>query len=335
MKAVWAAAVAVLAATPGCKKHASPEHAPATAPDDAAAAATAPERVVVVNVPVRLEPQEGDPAAWRASEKALGKQLRSLLVGTGAFVGGDDEVPAGMHGRRARVEVSISYALGPAPSGKGRDAHALIQARLIWRDGGQDLAPSDNLDLVRTLPQGEDPSRALVEQIAAALPLAARGLADKERIRAGSVDDVRAALAATTADGAADDDLRIWAMQVARERQLSALTDDVIALLRDPSRSVRSAAIGALQALGQRRAVKPIADATDMSDPQFVRLAIDAAAALGGDEARDFLEFLADGHPDADIRNDARRALVRMAARGGDDDAQASPPRPGSPGARR
>lgn len=319
MRAAWAAAVAVLAATPGCKKHTEETSAPVAAADDAAPATPAPERVVVVDVPTRVEPEDGDAKSWHAAEKQLGKQFRSLLVGAGPFVGADDEVPAGMHGRRARVELTVSYVLAPASSGKGTDVHAMIQSRVVWRDGGQDLAPDDNLDLVRTLPAGADVARALVEQIGLALPLAARGLSDKERVRAGSTGDVRAALAATTDSGESDDDLRIWALQVARERKLSSLTDDVIPLLRDPSRSIRSAAIGALQSFGQARAVKPIADATDMSDPQFVRLAIDAAAALGGDEARDFLEFLADGHPDDDIRKDARRALLRMVARGGHD----------------
>ena len=325
MKAVWAAAVAVLAATPACKKHAEEQSAPAAVSHDAAPAAPAPERVVVVDVPTRVEPEDGDPKSWRAAEASLGKQFRSLLIATGPFVGADDEVPPGMHGRRARVELTVSYALAPAAQGKGTDVHVMIQSRLVWRDGGHDLAPDDNLDLVRTLPEGETAARALVEQLGLALPLAARGLSDTERVRAGSVDDVRAALSATTESGKPDDDLRLWALQVAHERKLSSLTDDVIPLLRDPQRSLRSAAIGALQTFGQPRAVKPIADATDMSDPQFVRLAIDAAAALGGDEARDFLEFLADGHPDDDIRKDARRALVRMVARGRDDDAGAPP----------
>jgi HEAT repeat protein len=64
-------------------------------------------------------------------------------------------------------------------------------------------------------------------------------------------------------------------------------------------------------ALGDPRAVAHIADATDTADTVAVRIAIDAAATLGGDDARTFLEFLRD-HPSEDIGEQAAAALIKL-----------------------
>jgi hypothetical protein len=52
-----------------------------------------------------------------------------------------------------------------------------------------------------------------------------------------------------------------------------------------------------------------------MRDRREMRKIVDALAALGGQEAADYLSFVADAHEDEEIRNMARAALVRLRGR--------------------
>jgi len=80
-------------------------------------------------------------------------------------------------------------------------------------------------------------------------------------------------------------------------------------------RPVRDAALGALVELRDPRAVPALTKTKSMRDRREMRKIVDALAALGGQEAADYLSFVADAHEDEEIRNMASAALVRLRGR--------------------
>jgi len=104
----------------------------------------------------------------------------------------------------------------------------------------------------------------------------------------------------------------IAAEDLAAARQLKEAVPALIQLLRHKDESVADRAIGSLVAIGDRRAVKPLTQLSEFRDTARMAKVLDAIGALGGEEARDYLEFVSTGHEDADIRNLASEALERM-----------------------
>lgn len=102
------------------------------------------------------------------------------------------------------------------------------------------------------------------------------------------------------------------AVEIAARRRLPATFKPLLGLLRHSEQEVSDGAVGALVALGDRRAVKPLTRLSHLSDTARLARILDAIASLGGDEAVGYLEFLASGHDDDDIRFMATEALERM-----------------------
>jgi len=102
------------------------------------------------------------------------------------------------------------------------------------------------------------------------------------------------------------------AVEIAAVRRLKAAVPALIKLLRHKDPAVADRTIGALVAIGDRRAVKPLTRLSRFSDTEKMAKIIDGIGSLGGKEAQDWLELVASGHEDADIRNLAREALERM-----------------------
>jgi len=109
----------------------------------------------------------------------------------------------------------------------------------------------------------------------------------------------------------------IAAVEIAGVRKLRGAVPRLVSLLGHSDARVADRCIGALVAIGDRRAVRPLARAAAFDDTERLAKVIDAIAALGGKEAVRFLEFVATGHPDADLRNMAREALARMGRKRG------------------
>jgi hypothetical protein len=133
-----------------------------------------------------------------------------------------------------------------------------------------------------------------------------RGLLQRERLRQS---DSRAVVAALGSD---DPETRLAAVTAAAERRERTVVPALIERLNDPDDAIRDRALGALVEIGDRRAVEPLTRQTRFRDLDGMRKVVDAVASLGGDEARSYLEFVASGHEEREIRDLAREALDRL-----------------------
>lgn len=102
------------------------------------------------------------------------------------------------------------------------------------------------------------------------------------------------------------------AVEIAAMRRIREAVPPLLALLEDKRTEISDRAIGALVEIGDRRAVKPLTRLAKARDTARLAKVIDAVGTLGGPEAISYLEFVAVGHEDADIRNLAREALERI-----------------------
>jgi len=133
-----------------------------------------------------------------------------------------------------------------------------------------------------------------------------QGLLQRERLRHA---DPRAIVAALASD---DPETRLAAVTTAAERRVREVVPALIERLNDPVDAVRDRTLGALVEIGDRRAVGPLTRQTKFRDLDGMRKVVDAIASLGGEEARSYLEFVASGHEEREIRDLAREALDRL-----------------------
>lgn len=109
--------------------------------------------------------------------------------------------------------------------------------------------------------------------------------------------------------------LREEAIRQAGQRQLQQAVEPLLGLLTDEDETVRDAALGALLAMRERRAVAVLTSSRSMHDRREMRKIVEAVALLGGPEAASYLEFVADAHEDEEIRGLAKRSLARLKTR--------------------
>ncbi len=115
--------------------------------------------------------------------------------------------------------------------------------------------------------------------------------------------------AAITGDGGA---LRGEAIRLAGARGLRDEIPTLLALLQDDHEETRDAALGALIALRERRAVKELTQNRSLRNRHEMRKILEAIAILGGQEAADYLSFVAASHDDEEIRSLAAEAKRRL-----------------------
>lgn len=149
--------------------------------------------------------------------------------------------------------------------------------------------------------------RALLD---AAVASAARALDAQARLVVADAHDVLAAMAGE------HDDERILAARLAAERKLPGAGAHIAKLLGSPRQEVRDAAVGALVELRDPSAVRPLIESARSDDPEAQLRVVEALAAIGGEEAAQYLELLASGSEEPDIREAASRARQRLAGRG-------------------
>jgi hypothetical protein len=298
-----------------CGKHASEPatgSASAAPPIDAAPVAAAPDAagpptgpIVIDRVSVRT-----DDAVLDAN--TLAGALRDSMLNTDAFVGADHA------GAPAKVEVTLAATVRAADAGKHQPPVAVVAAEvdLHWLSGIASVdepAPHAHLAIERALAGAaaahpDDAVRALATDVMTA---AGRDLAAREHERLLPVTALGPLLAS------ADEQQVTWALDLAGAHKARALVKDITPLVKRPP-PVRDAAIAALVAIGDPSAVSAIAGAVDFDDREQLTTAIEAAIALGGPDADDFLEMIATGHHDSDLASRAKEGLERIARRNPD-----------------
>jgi hypothetical protein len=150
---------------------------------------------------------------------------------------------------------------------------------------------------------------------------AERDLAAMKKVLGQILDDIlfQAEIAVAPEDklaaklGAEKDLQRLAAaVEIVAVRRVKTTVPPLIALLRHKDNRISDRAIGALMAIGDRRAIKPLTELADLRDTEHMAKILDAIGTIGGQEAKDYLEFVSTGHEDTDIRNIASEALERM-----------------------
>ncbi len=257
--------------------------------------------------------------------------MRALLTSSGAFVADEAKVPAGRVPVQAEVDVTVRYDVVTAPAaadakagkpgkpgkatrpGKAglRAAMVAVEAEVDWKASGDRPQPRENVLVERPLERGDEArlDELVFRLVADALEVAGRGLADQETLRQGDDGAVLAAL------GSDDADMVLWALDVSADRRLAPAFDRAVALLGATDLGVRGAALRFLVALRDPRAVQPLARRADFADPDTMRQLVEAVTAIGGPEAVEFLEMVAGGHDDRDMRERAREGLERLGRR--------------------
>jgi hypothetical protein len=109
-----------------------------------------------------------------------------------------------------------------------------------------------------------------------------------------------------------DNDLRLEAIRVTGVRKLRRELPTILRLLSDDDEATRDAALGAVVAMGETGAIKALAESHQMRDSYEMGKVLDAVASLGGQEAKEYLSFVAETHDDPEIRSMAREALDRL-----------------------
>jgi hypothetical protein len=186
--------------------------------------------------------------------------------------------------------------------------------RLVLRSRPEDAPGAINEDLTAA-GEREYAVRAGTDRAALAQALASRTAADllsafiaRRRLATAVPADVRAAIVAK------DGDRSLW-QEAIRQVGARGLKDEagvLLPLLADPDEEIRDAALGALVALRDRRAVHELTQSRSLQDQREMRKILDVIAVLGGDEARDYLSFVAETHEDEEIRRLAAAARRRL-----------------------
>jgi hypothetical protein len=258
-----------------------------------------------------------DEAPARLDVEGLERALRARLLATGLFA--VEVADAGAPNGVTRVEVRAAVDNAEvADKGLAR-AHVIV--RLETRPEGAPGAISEELEgageekYTVSRPSkpgvsGPGASHALydglVRRVAGDL---FSDLAARRRLRQGAPEALRAALAA---DGG---ELRIEAIRAVGERHLASEASTLLPLLDDPDEATRDAALGAFIALGDRRAVTALTRSRSLHDRRELSKIIEAVSILGGQEADDYLSFLAGSHDDEEIRAEATAARARLLRR--------------------
>jgi hypothetical protein len=282
--------LALVASTPGCKRAAPPPRA------------ALPPEVVEVRVTDRTPPEEQaglDLQALRARAVGAIAQASRVRVTDGGVGGGP----------RYRLRVEVRTEQAKAPGSAARVQRALVAARLepVQADPGALVFEQDGVAERELAPSaGPGEVRATMER---AVEDVVKGLGAKLKLSAGDAAALVAAI-----DGA-DDELRVEAMRLCRERKERAAVPALLRLLKSEDADTRDGALGALAEIGDRRAVKPITELARFRDVADLPKVLDALAALGGDEARAYLEFVASGHDSPEIRDLAKRAIEHLERR--------------------
>jgi hypothetical protein len=264
-----------------------------------------PPEIIDVRVSYREAAEPGAPPLDLAS---LGATAR-VAIGGVMIVHEDagSDPPRDARARRYKLRVDVALEGGLDKKGKKGVMHALVASRLI--------------------PVGAEPGAMSFEQQAlaeATFDPARKGEPDWQAHATRTVKDCVTGLGARVklADGNApaiaaaidgdDEDLREEAMRIAAERHVKEAVPPLLRRLKSEEPALRDRAIGALSEIGDARAVRPLTEVAKFYDVTDLPKVLDALATIGGAEARSYLEFVADGHDNPEMRELAKQALGHL-----------------------
>lgn len=277
-----------------------------------------PSELLVLRQVLVEESSEGGLLAMpsEAMAKSLGKQL----VTSGTVAAREGAAPEGQRSRRVEVILTLSYDWAPeAEPGAGALVLA-AEARMEFVEGRGDLAPGAAVLMEAMVPRPPQApaertvgQEALDELAAAATRALGESLIAKERLRQASHAELLSALSV----GLGETDMKIWALQLSAQRNLREAVPAAIEALASEDEALRATATSVLVEFGDPRAVPAIINDVDFADHDELRVAIEAACAIGGEEAEEFLEFVATGHSEQELRQHARENLELLRRKAG------------------
>tara|TARA_R110002073_G_scaffold24260_4_gene81916 strand:+ start:2976 stop:3953 length:978 start_codon:yes stop_codon:yes gene_type:complete len=289
--------------------------------DDAAVVATSrapqvreiePEVMVLRQVFVEESP-EGGALTLPGSEMA--KQLGGTLVTSGFLAARDGDVPDSHRARRVEAFLSLSYDWAPQAQANAGALVLAAEARLEFIEGRSDLAPRVAILLDAEVPHsasdpdGSKQAQLALDQLAqAATENLGESLVARERLRRSTHAELLSALSV----GLREPTMRIWGLQLAADRGLREAATAAARSLDTEDEALRSAATAALVAFRDPTTVAALIEGVDFNSYEELRVTMEAISAIGGDDAIEFLEFLASGHSDDEIRERAKQSLLRL-----------------------
>ena len=258
---------------------------------------------------VTIRAEGGDAAL---DEAALADRLRAQWMAAGL-----DNVPAGAGDGVPTVRIVGRIATEVVEAdGKGL-CRAAVALTIATRPNEAPGALNEEISAAGVEKFDVTPSS---DRRALAARLAERTASDllgtflqRTRLRTAGPAQVHAALASDAATP-----LREEAIRQVGVRHLGDEAPRLLALLDDADEATRDAALGALIALRDTRAVAKLTRDRSLRDRHEMLKILDAISLIGGSEAADYLSFVADGHDDPDIRQAASEARDRLRNRAGD-----------------
>ena len=300
------AAAALMGAlgTPACRRAAAP---PPPAP---------PPRPVLGAITIEnlALPRSGED---RIDAEAIERDVRQALMASGIFAATGTDAGTGPSARARVAFTAECLELGT----KG-EARAQVRVRVDSRPPGVPGAVAFDIGGQGVEPYAVAPRKARAGAPVPAPPVPSltvlithiardliEGVATRHRLQEGSPAVVHAALVGDAGE------LREEAIHVAGQRQLRQEVPALLKLLNDPDESTRDAALGALIAMRDQRAVSELTRTRSLRDRREMRKIIEAIAILGGKEAEEYLSFVAETHDDDEIRGEAAAAKARLERR--------------------
>ncbi|HND09078.1 MAG TPA: HEAT repeat domain-containing protein [Pseudomonadota bacterium] len=306
--AVWLGMLLCLGVCVGCKR---PEPTPATLP----------MRVV----DIQIASQTDGSAAQQKAPTELDRDM--LLAAAIEGLRSADVAVALAPAEREpgdfvlQIELGLVYSAGTESKPKPPLLRALTAGLLRTRRGGDamgdDKTPQPELTRLQHLAVAEQSGKTTSPTGLVWSDLARRAVRDTShslgaQLRLCGVKTSE--LTKLANDNSKEPDLRGVALRLLAMRKDQGAQKLVMAVLKDrqsPS-ALRDQAIGALVELGDPKSVRPLLDSTEFRDRSELGKVLEAAAALGGDEAQRYLEFVAQSHSDAQIRDEAKTALGHL-----------------------
>jgi len=300
------AAAALMGAlgTPACRRAAAP---PPPAP---------PPRPVLGAITIEnlALPRSGED---RIDAEAIERDVRQALMASGIFAATGTDAGTGPSARARVAFTAECLELGT----KG-EARAQVRVRVDSRPPGVPGAVAFDIGGQGVEPYAVAPRKARTGAPVPAPPVPSltvlithiardliEGVATRHRLQEGSPAVVHAALVGDAGE------LREEAIRIIGERQLRDEVPALLKLLGDDDETVRDAALGALIAMRDRRAVRELTQSRSLRDRHEMRKIIEAISILGGQEADEYLSFVAATHDDDEIRGEAAAARARLQRR--------------------